>query len=223
MKKLPPQTKLVLDVLKLLHEEKVLDHVLLVGSWCMFFYKDLFPKKEFSALRTRDMDFLVPLPCQLKSDVDIQPLLEKLGFLVEFHSDGSMSFDHPELMIDFLVPEKGPPKDKPVNIKQLHIKAQALRFMDILLTDPVQIKYQGITMLAPHPVRFGFHKVLISTRRQKKDKAQNDLSQGVDILSICHHVPTYKDSMKTIFESFHKNQRKVIESTLNKINRSDLL
>lgn len=52
------ETKLV-EIMKVLNNEGVLNNVILIGSWCLLFYKYIF--EDFSPLvRTTDIDFYVP-------------------------------------------------------------------------------------------------------------------------------------------------------------------
>ncbi len=55
--------KLLSVVLNELHKKGVLDGLVIVGSWCQYYYKILFDNApEIPLLRTMDVDFLVPNP-----------------------------------------------------------------------------------------------------------------------------------------------------------------
>ncbi|HDH13178.1 MAG TPA: hypothetical protein ENG83_13445 [Nitrospirae bacterium] len=80
---------LFLKVLKLFHEAGILDETILVGSWCMYFYKDYFQIQRYSpSIRTKDIDFLVPLPVKSRKKIDVVGLLKDEGFVVTFSSNG---------------------------------------------------------------------------------------------------------------------------------------
>ena len=54
---------LCLEVLKRIQKAGVLSEIIVIGSWCIYFYKDYFSDVEYtSSIRTRDIDFLVPVP-----------------------------------------------------------------------------------------------------------------------------------------------------------------
>lgn len=56
------QYDLCLTVLRRMDASGVLPRMVLVGSWCLVVYRDYFAKVgTLAAVRTRDMDFLVPL------------------------------------------------------------------------------------------------------------------------------------------------------------------
>ena len=55
------QYKLCIEVLRRLDKAGILDSFILIGSWCVYFYKEYFAKAPYidlATLRTRDMDLL---------------------------------------------------------------------------------------------------------------------------------------------------------------------
>jgi len=60
------QYKLCIEVLRRLDTAGVLKHIVLIGSWCIPFYKEYFKGTEYyTSITTRDIDFFVPLPRKL--------------------------------------------------------------------------------------------------------------------------------------------------------------
>ena len=115
------QYELCLEVLRRLDHAGVLKNIVLVGSWCTLFYKDYFADVGYlAAFRTRDMDLLIPHPAALRAKTDVAKLLMDLGFVVGFTgSQGYIRLEHPELIVEFLVPEKGRGTDKPYALPQV--------------------------------------------------------------------------------------------------------
>lgn len=68
MKEKDAPVDLVVEVLRRLDEAGVLQGMVLVGSWCVHFYKDYFGGAVMSAIRTRDMDFLIPTPPKINKE-----------------------------------------------------------------------------------------------------------------------------------------------------------
>ena len=92
-------TGLLLRILKRFSETGVLDQCMLIGSWCLYFYRLEFKKADFlSTVRTLDVDFLIPHPVQIKKAVNIPALLKEEGFipLLNF-SNGLIRYQHPDL------------------------------------------------------------------------------------------------------------------------------
>ena len=102
------QYDLCIDVLRRLESAGIGQHIVLVGSWCTLFYKEYFEGTGYTPLlKTRDIDLLIPEPSRIKIKVDIAELLKEPGFVVGFTgSQGYIRLEHPELIVEFLVPEK---------------------------------------------------------------------------------------------------------------------
>lgn len=67
--------ELLAAVLKELQKKGVLDGLVFVGSWCLYYYRILFDDApEIPLLRTTDIDFLVPNPANFKTKVDVKEL-----------------------------------------------------------------------------------------------------------------------------------------------------
>ena len=128
------QYELCLIVLQRLHDAGVLNGMILIGSWCIPFYAKYFGHiKYLKTIRTRDVDFLIPSPCSFKKDINLPELLKDLGFVIGYKgSKGYIKLEHPELMVEFLVPEKGRGTDGPIQIPRLGVNAVALRFLHFL-------------------------------------------------------------------------------------------
>ena len=133
------QRTLCHTVLERLAAAGVLDDLVIIGSWCLESYRTYFDRRTpLTTLRTRDIDFLVPRPTQLRHPADVPALLEDLGFVCDFQRAGYIRLVHPDLIVEFLVPERGRGTDKPVPLPQLHMNAQALRFLDLLADQTIK-------------------------------------------------------------------------------------
>ena len=88
-------------------------NIVLVGSWCTLFYKEFFGQTKYMvSLKTRDMDLLIPRPSAIKAKTDVAELLKDLGFVVGFTgSKGYIRLEHPQLIVEFLVPERSSGKN----------------------------------------------------------------------------------------------------------------
>jgi len=179
------QYELCLEVLRRLDRSGVLKNIVLVGSWCTLFYKDYFGDVDYRpVLRTRDIDLLIPRPRTLRVKTDVAELLKDLGFVVGFTgSEGYIRLEHPELIVEFLVPEKGRGTDKPYALPQLGLNAQSLRFLEFLAQNTITSTAENITVTLPHPANFALHKLLVMTRRRTSEKQTKDKQAAVGILN----------------------------------------
>jgi len=140
--------ELLANVLKKLQEKGVLDGLVIVGSWCLYYYRILFDNApEIPLLRTTDIDFLVPNPSKFKTHVDVSELLNLLGFDSDFdYNTGLVKYVHPDLEIQFLTPALGRAKDTPHEIRQLNINAESLTYMRILQDYKFRMTHKEVTV-----------------------------------------------------------------------------
>lgn len=218
------QINLLFKVLRILDEKGVLRHLVIAGSWCIFFYKFYFHKKQpIASLRTRDVDFLVPDPKSLKANVDLPELFKSLGFLVDYRGEqGYIRLVHPEIFIEFLVPEKGKGIDKAFPLPKLGLNAQALRFMDILYLNTVTLETRGIKIKLPHPACFILHKIIIFTRRSGKEKKVKEVEQ-IDRMLDLLKKENKTNSLKRFFLKLHPKWRKRVINNLKILNKNDIV
>lgn len=221
MKEKDAPVDLVVEVLRRLNRAGVLQGMVLVGSWCAHFYKDYLDGAALSAIRTRDMDFLIPTPSKIKGEVRVAELLKSLGFIADFHGDGSISLSHPELIIDFLVAERGRGADKPYFVKALGVKAQPLRYMGLLSEDTIKVRSRGLELVLPHPINYALQKLIISGRRADEKKATKDRFQAVEVLrEIVARADGEKARVK--FMKLPAGWRKAVLSGLKAAHADDL-
>lgn len=218
------QRNLVTNVLKLLEQEGILKHLIVAGSWCIYFYKFYYNKRQpIATLRTRDIDFFIPHPKSIKTEIDLPELLENLGFIIDFQGRaGYIRFVHPELFIEFLVPEKGRPLEKPYLLKQLKINAQALRFMEILELKTISIELEDAKLTLPHPSSFVLHKIIVYKRRPKKDKRARDIEQIIRILNFIQKQNEFDSLLEVYSQLYHTWQNKII-SNLKEIGQIEIV
>ena len=169
------QSDLCLEILRRFHKAGILNDLILIGSWCVYFYQDYFanvPYIDQAAIKTRDIDFLVDIPCRRKHNVNIPEILKDLGFVTIYKgSRGYIKLDHPDLILEFLVPEKGKGIDRPFPLPKLGVNAVALRFLSFLSGNTIKVKIENFYVTLPHPVNFALHKLIIFQRRLKEEKA----------------------------------------------------
>ena len=174
---------LCLKVLRRLGKAGVLKHSILIGSWSIYFYQSYFKSKSYStSIRTRDIDFLIPIPFKFKKRLNVFKLVEDLGFLEEYRgSQGYIKLKHPDLTIEFLVPERGRGTDKPYQIPQLGINAVALRYLDFLAANTIVVNFNDLKIRLPHPAAYALHKFIIFKRRIKVDKHDRDIEGALRV------------------------------------------
>ena len=207
------KSSLFFKILNSLHNAGVLEDIILIGSWCHYFYKDYFSNApEIPLLRTLDIDFLIPNPPRIQKEVNIPEMLENLNFM-PFHNylTGYTKYVHPELELEFLIADLGKGKgNKPYRIPKLHINAQGLRFLNLLQSHTIKIKYLDITVVVLEPAAYVLHKFIIYKRRSSKEKQLRDLLSAKEIGEFLLGNNTQQRKIAEIFISLPANWQKVI-------------
>jgi hypothetical protein len=210
------QNKLVRDILKILSDAGVLNGVLLIGSWCASFYKGYFRDPEYNPrIKTRDIDFLLPIRPRFKSKVDLEELFTPLGFEIEFYGKGYMKLESEELALEFLIPEVGPHREKPHDVPALKFNAQPLRHISSLWRSPVTVNVDGIDVTLPHPADFCVQKLIIAGKRKgaSGEKAEKDRQTAFEVLDALLKGNGLRGLKKAI-ERISASERKSVLSEL---------
>jgi hypothetical protein len=213
------RVNLFLEVLDSLQKAGALDYLILIGSWCQYLYKLYFSNPpEISGVRTLDLDFLIPYRGKIKKDIDIPALLKDLNFepIIDYPS-GLVKYDHPDLSVEFLVPEQGRGSNKPYEIKKLHINAQGLRFLTLLSENLMTIRIGKLIVKLPEPAAYVLHKFIIGRRRLIKDKGEKDLNSAKEIGEFLLGDPEQRKKLIEIFKSLPQKWQNKIKTSMESI------
>jgi len=169
---------LFLKIIEKLDTGNVLQHIVLIGSWVLPLYKAYFDDDpEVPVLRTTDVDFLLEMPPNISNRFDIPIALLELGFEPEWSIEGDYcKYVHPDMEVEFLIPELGRGIGNAVKITELGISAQPLRFLSLAHTRSMYVTYHGYNIRVPEPEVFVLLKLLILPRRKDQAKRQKDAS-----------------------------------------------
>ena len=211
--------ELLTAVLKELQAKGVLDGLVIVGSWCQYYYRVLFDNApEIPLLRTLDIDFLVPNPSKFKTQVDVSQLLNDLGFDSDFdYNTGLVKYVHPDLEIQFLTPALGQAKDTPHEIRQLNINAESLTYMKMLQDHKINMTHDGVTIWLPEPEAYALHKALISSKRKDPAKKEKDLMAVKSIGELCLDYENRRERLKSIYDHLPTRWQRTISSLLKQL------
>lgn len=206
------------EVLRRLEGAGILKEIMVAGSWNVHLYNSYFGKDaaKIPPIRTLDVDFLIPHPKKIASKQSIPLLLKDLGYLTDYRGEaGFIRLIHPDLIIEFLVPEKGRgTDDKPVPLQGLGVNASAMRFMDVLYENKITIRYKGIKVSIAHPAALAIHYLLIYPRRKNRKKAEKNLMHALAILNLL--VSKRKqDEMRFVFLKLHSKWKKEVLELLD--------
>jgi len=213
-----------IEILKRLQAAGILRHVILIGSWSIYFYKYYFNSKDYSTfIRTSDIDLLVPTPAKFDLKTNVFELVKDLGFIESYRgAKGYIILQHPDLSIEFLVPEKGRGATKPYYIPQLSINAQPLRYLEFLAENTITVNVGGLRLLLPHPAAFALHKFIVFKRRTKVVKHDRDLEGA---LRVFHELLRHnqQEEIRLVFRRMHKKWQAQIRQNLKSIDELEII
>lgn len=137
-------------------------------------------------------------------------------------SKGYIKLEHPDLLLEFLVLEKGRGTDRPFPLPKLGVNAVALRFLSFLSSNTIKVKVEDFYVTMPHPANFALHKLIIFQRRLKKDKAVKDRNIAIEVLkSLIDKGET--SIIRQVFSSIPKKWQARVIKGLNKSEDKDIL
>jgi hypothetical protein len=208
------QNRLVIEILKRLSAHGVLGQVLIIGSWCAGFYKAYFVKADYHPrLKTRDIDFLLPVRAVFPKPIDLEKLLAPLGFEIEFYGEGYMKLESDELALELLIPEVGPAREKPHPLPALKFNAQPLRHTAMLWRDPIEVRIEGVRVRLPHPADFCLQKLIVSGKRRKAGSAEKDRLSAFEVLDALIERGEIAN-LHAAYRELTKAEKKVVDRAL---------
>lgn len=220
------QSDLVYKILQSLEKAGILKHLIVVGSWCLYFYKLHFKETDIlPVIKTRDIEFDVSNLKKSSTKFNIARLLKEFGFLEDFQSkEGFIRFVHQDIIVEFLVPEKGRGSDAPYALPGYGINAQPIRFLNFLEEEVITVDYEGLSVNVPHPALFSIHKLIVSQRRPptKPEKSENDIKQALAVWDMLVSMGE-KEKIKKILSEIPKGWLKLVKKALDKADEVDKL
>lgn len=218
------QYDLCLEILKRLDQSGILNKIILIGSWCLPFYEQYFRGIKYQpAIKTRDLDFLFTKPLTNNIKADIPALLKDLGFIVVFKgSKGYIVLQHPDLIVEFLVVEKGKGTDNPIPLPGLGINATALRYLSFLTMNTIKVEVDNFTVTLPHPANFALHKIIVAQRRRNSEKKEKDRDAAMNVINALI-AKGEKATLQRSFNSIPDKWQATILKGLKTENENDII
>ena len=203
-------------VLNELDKAGVLTEMMLIGSWVLPVYREYFDNTpEIPLLRTTDLDFLISNPPKIKQACDISNILKRLNFEEEMSVMGGFSkFIHPELEVEFLIPELGRGRKTAYSVKELGISAQPLRYMNIFYDFKLITEYNNIRVCVPEPTAFVLMKFIISRKRKDKLKIRKDIFTATQLTDYLLQFSDQQRLFLKVFDSMPKGWQKSLKQIL---------
>lgn len=214
------QQKEVLRLLKVLHDNNVLDHVVLVGSWAEYIYAIGGVLPGFTAnLRTVDVDFLVKNLRRPTAPIDVASLIREENY--EIAHDvllGTTKFfsTNCSLEVEFLIPKRGSGSEQVLQTN-LGVVAQSLWHMTAVVNNAITANVLGMKVQVPCPEIYVLTKMIINDVRspEKQLKDARSIQKLLPYLDYDKFAALFDSSTKKEKNSIHKFIQKNGEMVLD--------
>lgn len=196
------------SIMKRLHQYKVLEEMMVIGGWSLYFYREYFKDAHVPLYRTADIDFLIPRPIRIQREIGVPEVMRELGFELKGNTKGYTKYVHPMMEVEFLVPELGRGREKAYEIPQLQINAVALRYLLLLQEYPLKVPCAGITVTVPEPAAFALHKYILSTiRPHTSTKGPKDLQTAQELSRFLLMRIDQQEKLRDVYRPLPKSWR----------------
>ena len=187
-------------ILQILNEENMLSNIILIGSWCMFFYEKLFEDFE-PLIRTVDIDFFVPNPKRIRCKNNIIKTLQSINFdfLVDAITNKSKFISPDGFELEFMT-KLNRNGLSVVKIGNTGVYAEALSYLDLYCKSHIQFEYKGLLVNVASPESYVLQKLLINN--QRKGKKEKDVESIKYILNFINMSKVYNNSLKELLKQY---------------------
>ncbi|MFR3452141.1 MAG: GSU2403 family nucleotidyltransferase fold protein [Collinsella sp.] len=167
-------------ILDLIEDAGCMRHVILVGSWAEFVYRESGLIEGFAPnIRTLDVDFLIRNLRKPTPAANLSTMARERGYLVESDilNGTTRLFDTTGLEVEFLIGKVGAELNLPLK-PMWGVTAQTLRHMNILSGNSIELPCFEHMVRVPLPEAYAVHKMVInSQRRGKREKDRRAVLQ----------------------------------------------
>jgi len=198
-------------ILAKLNDSGSLNELILIGSWCLPIYSKIYSgNTEIQMLRTKDIDFLVKNPRNIYKPINIDSVLQEIGFEPTFDTSSILKkYDMNGFDLEFLSARiRG--NEKIIKIPQLSITAQVLDYMEIAVQYAMETEYIGIKLKIPELPAYVLHKAIVQTLRTNEVKKEKDAATVTSLGRLIAELPELQTRTIQIFNKFPKSWQKIV-------------
>lgn len=204
-------------VIKALDKAGALPYVVFVGSWAQYIYSQTIFPGYYPNVKTRDIDIMytdLKIPA---TDLPVVKCLTENGFkyVEDPYSGVAKFYGNEEAEVEFLT-RSIPSKERAVyTIKQLGIKSEGLRDMNILTEHTAKVMFMGKSINVPEPAAYILQKLLGLQNRKPEIKREKDVSSAEALLQYISNDPVQLDRLYSIYDTLTKHEKEKIDWAIN--------
>lgn len=201
------------EILSVLKHEELLDKIILVGSWAVYFYHEIFENFDLS-IRTTDIDFYVPLPSHFKEKFGIIKSFKTINYDLRMDTltNKVVFFSPDEFELEFIT---GLTR-KQLSIVRLGntpIYAESLPYLNFYNDQPLNHTFEEIPIKIASPAAYVLQKLLILHLRNKK--VSKDVESLTYVLNYMIHEPNLLEDLKNKTKILSKKAKRIIIKNAN--------
>jgi hypothetical protein len=206
---------LFFSLLTLFKKLGLLDDFILVGAWCMPYYRAHFGEGyPEQATRPTELDFLITNPKKPRPQLDVPAALEELGFQTQ-HAIGGTKYINGDLELAFLAANKGKAEEEAFQVRPLQLGAMTMRYLDFLQEHAIEVTHGGFKLSVPEPAAFVLQKFLINPRRSKSMQAKDlETISGLTAYLLTQEKETAR--MRELFDTLPGSLKKTVLGAADK-------
>ncbi len=204
------------QLLNTFNEEGILDKIIIIGSWCQYFYERYFP--NFKAFfMTTDIDFYVPNTNKIIEKNSLIKSLKNINYdMFEDVLTNKSKFQSPDgFELEFLTSLKRNDVAT-IELGNTNIYAETLPYVDVFNTNYEIINYEGLLVKVATPASYVIQKLLINEKREIK--SSKDLNSINHLLVFIKEDYTQLEELKSLYDSLPPKWKVKINSTCDKNN-----
>lgn len=196
------------EILNVLREEELLEKIILVGSWAVYFYHEIFANFDLS-IRTTDIDFYVPIPSNFKDKFGIINSFKAINYDVRTDTltNKVVFFSPDEFELEFIT---GLTRKQlsTVRLGSTPIYAESLPYLNLYNDQPLKHSFEGMTINLASPTAYVIQKLLVLHLR--KNKTLKDIESLTYVLDYIISHPELLEDLIALSKVLSKKAKRTI-------------
>jgi len=200
----------LLKIFDVFNKENILNNIIVIGSWSLFFYSKVFDNFK-PLIRTTDVDFYIPNAKSIKGVKTLTSSLKNIDFdlFKDTMTEKTRYICHDGFEIEFLT-KLNRENLSCVKIGDSGIVAESLHYLDIFTYNYIEVNYEGFNVKVATPSSYILQKMIINSEREHK--SEKDIQSIKYVLDYIKTSPKSFNELKTLYSSLPKSwQKKIIK------------
>jgi predicted nucleotidyltransferase len=206
--------EILIEILSVLNKENLLDKVIIIGSWAVYFYQFIYQDFEVN-VRTTDIDFYVPSPTNFKEKSGLIKAFQNINYDIRTDTltKKVVFFSPDEFELEFItgLTRQNFPT---VRLGNTSIYAESLPHLNLFNHYQLKYEFEGMQVTLASPPTYLIQKLLIIHKR--KNKTTKDVESLLNVLNYIITHPDLLAELNIIIRGLSKAAKKtILENSTN--------